>query len=151
MLFFEDYEVGKVEKLPSRRITKEEIIDFASKYDPQPHHLDEEAGRASMLGGLAASGWHTCCALIRMVFENPAEPSAFLGSPGVEEVRWRAPVFAGDVLTATSEIVELRASKSRPNMGLIKRHYDVTKQDGTLVMTLDVWGMIARRPSGGAE
>jgi acyl dehydratase len=151
MRYFEDYKVGDTEDIPGWTVTKDEIISFASEYDPQPFHLDEDAGEASILGGLAASGWHICCALIRMIFENPAEPTAFLGSPGVEEVRWRQPMRPGDTIRATAQVLEARASKSKPVMGLVKKHYDVFNQDDVLIMTMETWAMIARRPDAQSE
>ncbi len=146
MIYFEDISVGDAEDLPGRLISKEEIIGFAAKYDPQPHHLDEEAAKRSLLGGLSASGWHTCCALIRMIFDNPSREVAFLGSPGVEEARWKAPVRPGDRLRATSRVIEARASKSKPFMGLVKTRYEVFNQTDKLVMAMETWAMIARRP-----
>lgn len=146
MIYFEDISVGDKEELPGRLISKEEILDFAEQFDPQPHHLDEEAAKQSLLGGLSASGWHTCCALIRMTHESRSDEIAFAGSPGIEETRWKAPVRPGDTLRATSRVTEARASESKPAMGLIKRHYDVFNQDDKLVMTMDAWVMILRRP-----
>ncbi len=150
MKHFEDFTVGDTEQIPGRMISKEEILAFAREYDPQPHHLDEDAAKASILGALSASGWHTCCTLMRMIFTNPSAPAAFLGSPGVEEVRWKKPVFPGDELSATGHVVEARTSKSKPFMGLVKKRYEVTNQNGTLVMTMEVWSMIARRATGNA-
>jgi len=146
MRYFEDFSIGDTEEIPGRTISKDEIISFASEYDPQPFHLDEDAGEASILGGLAASGWHICCALIRMIFENPAEPTAFLGSPGVDEVRWKKPMRPGDTIRATSCVLEARVSKSKPAMGLVKKRCEVFNQDDVLIMTMETWAMIARRP-----
>jgi len=145
MRYFEDITVGETEEIIGPVISKEEVFDFARQYDPQPHHLDEDAAEKSILGGLSASGWHTCCALIRMIFKNSTEPSAFLGSPGVEEVRWKRPVRPGDQLNASSRVTEARVSNSKPFMGLVKRHYEVRNQSGDVVMTMDTWAMIARR------
>jgi len=150
MNYFEDISIGDSRELPGRHISKEEIIAFATEYDPQPHHIDEEAAKDMLLGELVASGWHTACCLIRMIFENPAEPSAFLGSPGVDEVRWRKPVKPGDTLRATSEVVEARLSKSKPGMGLTKTRFEVFNQNDVQVMTMETWAMIATRPEKAA-
>ncbi len=90
---FEDFVPGEVTTFGAYEVTKDEVIDFASQFDPQPFHLDEEAGRASMLGGLAASGWHSCAILMRMMFDGFMNGSTSIGSPGIDEVRWLKPVF----------------------------------------------------------
>ncbi len=154
MIYFEDISVGDTDELPGRHISKEEIIAFATEYDPQPHHIDEEAAKHMLLGELVASGWHTACCLIRMIFDGAREPRAFLGSPGVEELRWRRPVTPGDTLRATSKVIEARLSKSKPGMGLTKTRFEVFNQDDVMVMTMEVWGMMACRdtasPKAGA-
>jgi len=146
MIYFEDISVGDKEVLPGRHISKEEIIAFATEYDPQPHHIDEEAAKHMMLGELVASGWHTACSLIRMIFDANREARAFLGSPGVEELRWRRPVKPGDTLRATSEVIEARRSKSKPGMGLTKTRFEVFNQDDVHVITMETWAMFACRP-----
>lgn len=149
MKYFEDIKVGDVDEIPGPTVTREDIFNFAKEWDPQPHHLDPAAGEASILGGLSASGWHNCAMLMRMVFTNPqSEGLAFLGSPGVEEVRWKKPVLEGDTLRATGEVTEARESRSKPFMGLVKRHFELFNQKDELLMTMDVVGMIAKRPTG---
>ncbi len=157
-IHFEDFTAGSVAQFGPRLITREEIIAFAAEFDPQPFHLDEAAGRASMLGGLAASGWHTCCLLMRMTYDGFLHDAASMGSPGVEEVRWLAPVRPGDRLTLRRSVLETRASQRRPELGFVKFLFEVLNQAGRCVMTLTTQLMIARRdapppraPVSGAE
>lgn len=144
-LHWEDFKPGQVTEHGPRRITREEIIAFAAEFDPQPMHLDEEAAAASMLGGLAASGWHTCCIVMRMISDGLLERTAFLGAPGIEEVRWLAPVRPGELLKLRVTVVETRASRSRPDMGFVKLHYELFGTGDQLLMTLAVNPMFARR------
>jgi len=144
-LYFEDFVTGNVTEYGSRPVTREEIIAFAAEFDPQPMHLDEEAGRASMLGGLAASGWHTCVLLMRIIYDGFLFEAASMGSPGVDEVRWLAPVRPGDVLTVRRTVMETRVSKSRPDVGFVNLLLEALNQTGRTVMTLTTPMMIARR------
>ena len=146
--FWEDYELGAVYEIGSKLMTKEEIVEFASKYDPQPFHLDEDARRRSIFGGLAASGWHTCSSVMRLLVDNYISRETSLGSPGVDEVRWLKPVLAADTVTAKVRIVDKKPSRSRPEMGSIFNQYEVYNQAGALVMTMKGVGLIRRRPAG---
>lgn len=152
MKYFEDIKVGDIDQIPGPTVTKEDIFAFAREWDPQPHHLDEDAAEKSILGGLATSGWHNCSLMMRMAFTNPnTERVAFLGSPGVEDVRWKSPLFAGDTVRATGEVLEVRESKSRPYMGLVRRLLTMINQDDRVIMTMEVVGMIAKRPTDGGR
>ena len=102
---FEDFTPGTTFNLGPYQVSAEEIIAFASEFDPQPMHLDEEAGKQSLLGGLAASGWHTCCMLMRMMIDSFVLESASQGAPGVDFVQWKKPVLAGDILHGTSTVL----------------------------------------------
>jgi acyl dehydratase len=144
-LHFEDFTTGQVAEYGPRRVTREEIVGFAAEFDPQPMHLDETAAAASMLGGLGASGWHTCCILMRMLVDGFLHNTASMGSPGVDEVKWLAPVRPGDELTVRATVLDTRASQSRPDRGFIKFQYDVLNANGLTVMTLTTSLMIARR------
>lgn len=145
-IFYEDIVVGKTESFGSYEVTKDEIIDFASKYDPQPFHLDETAAKQSVFGDLCASGWHTCAMTMRMLVDHMmGKGLASMGSPGVDEIKWLKPVFPGDVLSVRGELVEKRESQSRPNIGLIKSKYEVQNQTGTTVMTLKTNAMMLKR------
>jgi acyl dehydratase len=145
LLHWEDFVVGSVACYGPRTITREEILAFAAEFDPQPMHADEEAARSTMLGGLAASGWHTCALSMRMMADGFVLKSAAMGSPGVEEVRWLKPVRPGDTLTLRATVVEMRPSRSRPGMGFVKISYEMLDQSNACVMTLVSTGMMARR------
>jgi acyl dehydratase len=119
MLTFEDFPPGHFGTFGPRRVTREEIIAFASEFDPQPMHLDEEAASRSLLKGLSASGWHLCSIMMRMMFDGYIGCTASLGSPGVNELRWLAPVRPGDDLTLDVEVAEARISRSRPETGIV--------------------------------
>ncbi len=144
--YWEDFQPGQVTEHGPRLITREEIIAFAAEFDPQPMHLDEEAASASMLGGLAASGWHTCCVAMRMISDGVLAGTSFMGAPGVEEVRWLAPVRPGDAIRLRLTILETRASRSRPDMGFVTFGYEMFGPGDRLLMTLTVIPMFGRRP-----
>ena len=148
-LCWEDFEVGRTVPLGEKRVTREEIIAFAAEFDPQPFHLDEAAASGTMLGGLAASGWHTCAMLMRMMCDGYLNEAHALGSPGLDEVKWQAPVRPGDVLSARYTCLEARESQSRPDVGICKILYEVFNQDGTPVMTWDCTQFFGRRSGGG--
>ena len=116
---FEDFPTGRVGTFGPRRVTREEILAFATEFDPQPMHLDEEAAGRSMLNGLAGSGWHLCAIMMRMMFDGFIARTASLGSPGVNELRWLAPLRPGDELMLDVDVVEARISKSRPETGIV--------------------------------
>ena len=118
-VYFENLPVGHVIELGSKRVTRDEIIEFATEFDPQPHHLDEEAANASILKGLSASGWHTCAIMMRMLCDGLVHRAASMGSPGIDEVRWMKPVRPDDLLTMRGEVKSARVSKSRPEMGIV--------------------------------
>ncbi len=145
--YWEDYELGAVYDIGSKTMTKEEIVEFASKYDPQPFHLDEEAGRKSIFGGLSASGWHTCSSVMRLLVDNYVSRETSLGSPGLDEIRWLKPVLAGDTITARIRIIDKKPSRSRPDMGSVHNQYEVYNQKGELVMTMKAIGLFRRRPT----
>ncbi|MCF7553276.1 MaoC family dehydratase [Pseudonocardia sp. WMMC193] len=119
MIAFEDLTPGRVFDLGSVTVDRDEMIAFARRFDPQPFHLDEEAGRASVFGGLAASGWFTAGLWMRLYIDELVSKAEGLGSPGGDEIAWPAPVFAGDRLFASMEIVTARRSSSKPWMGLV--------------------------------
>jgi len=118
-LTFEDFPVGRFGTFGPRHVTREEILAFAAEFDPQPMHLDEEAAKKTMLKGLSGSGWHLCSLMMRMMFDGYIGHAASLGSPGVNEVRWLAPLRPGDDLTLEVDVAEARISKSRPDTGIV--------------------------------
>jgi len=148
-LYFEDFAVGEVKTYGPRVITREEIVAFAAEFDPQPMHLDEEAARQGMLGGLAASGWHTCSLMMRLICDGFVLDTASMGSPGVDEIKWLAPVRPGDSLTVRATVLETRVSNSKPTRGFVTFRYDVLAGDA-MVMTMKTALMAERRSAGAA-
>ena len=142
---YEDFEVGASLDLGSKLVTAEEIVEFASQFDPQPMHLDGEAGKASVLGGLAASGWHTCCIFMRLMCDAFLLDSTSQGSPGIDQVKWKKPVLAGDRLTARSTILGKRLSSSRPGLGFVSMRAEMVNQRGESVFELENTGMFLSR------
>lgn len=132
---FEDFVVGDETRFGRREITRDEIVDFARRFDPQPFHLDEAAGRASLLGGLAASGWHSASLLMRMTCDGWLNDTTCLGGPGVEEMRWLRPVFPGDVLTASRAVLDARPLASKPGVGVVRFLMSVFNQRDEPVLT----------------
>jgi acyl dehydratase len=118
-LTFEDFVSGRFGTFGPRHVTREDILTFAAEFDPQPMHLDEEAAKHSMLDGLVGSGWHLCALMMRMMFDGFIGRTASLGSPGVNELRWLAPLRPGDDLTLDVDVAEARVSKSRPETGIV--------------------------------
>lgn len=141
MLTFEDFTVGRIFELPQHTITAEEIIEFATEFDPQPFHLDENSAQAEQVGGLIASGWHTCSLMMRMMCDGYLLNSPSQGSSGLEEIRWLSPVRPGDTLIATAEVVASRRSKSNPEMGIVSFDYAMKNQHQKPVMKIKGIGL----------
>lgn len=146
-IHFEDFKVGQVIELGSCTVSKDEIIAFARKFDPQPFHIDEAAAERSIYGGLIASGMHTCSIFMRLLYDGLLSRAASMGSPGQDELRWIKPVRPGDTLSASGLVEELIPSRSKPDRGLIRTTYEVFNQDGDKVMTLRGIGMFEKRPT----
>ena len=149
-LFWEDFAVGQVNEYGRQPVSAEDIKAFAAEFDPQPMHLDEEAARATMVGGLCASGWHTCAIMMRIIADGFVLNSSSMGAPGVEEIRWLAPVRPGDVLRVRVTVVDKKASQSRPLLGFVGLFFEVLNEVGTCVMTSRTNMMFARRISAHA-
>lgn len=147
---FDDLEVGRTIKLGEKTVTAAEIIEFASEFDPQAFHLDEEAGRASILGGLSASGWHSCAMFMRMMCDGFLLDSTSQGAPGVEYVRWKRPVLAGDTLTGQCTVLAKRESKSKPGLGFVTVKSTMSNQRGETVLELENTGMFLTREAASA-
>lgn len=145
---YEDLAEGLLIELGPKQVEAAEIIEFASEFDAQPMHLDEEAGKASILGGLSASGWHTCSMFMRMMCDAFLLDSTSQGAPGIEYARWKKPVLAGDTLTGRSTVVAKRLSKSRPELGFVTFRHELFNQKGENVFELENTGMFLAR--GGA-
>ena len=148
--YFEDFSPGWTAEYGPRRVTREEMIGFAAQYDPQPMHLDEEAARKTMLGGLGASGWHTCAIMMKMIADNLLLDTASMGAPGIEEAKWLRPVRPGDSLTVRGRVTGARASQSKPDRGFVTLFWEVFNAHGELVMTLVCPQMVLRRHPGAA-
>ncbi|MEI5680993.1 MULTISPECIES: MaoC family dehydratase [unclassified Mesorhizobium] len=142
---YEDFPEGGSIDLGTKVVTAAEIIEFASEFDPQPMHLDEEAGKASILGGLSASGWHTCAMFMRMMCDAFLLDSTSQGAPGIEYARWKKPVLAGDTLTGRSAVLAKRLSKSRPTLGFVTCRHELFNQKGESVIELENTGMFLTR------
>jgi acyl dehydratase len=144
--YLEDFTPGMVLEFGGLKVTEEEIIGFARRYDPQPFHVDAEAGRTSIFGGLCASGWHTTAMMMRMWVDNFLSPEASLGSPGIDELRWLKPVFPGDRLRCRVEVLEMNPSRSRPFMGSVRQRTEVLNQKDEVVLRVIAIGLFRRRP-----
>jgi acyl dehydratase len=147
-IYLDDLQPGQTFALGRRTVTRDEIVDFARAWDPQPFHLDEAAAEASIYGQLIASGWHTVCIFMRMFADGLLNRAAALGSPGIDELRWRRPVYAGDSLEAAVEVLEVRTSRSRPDRGTARIRSIVRNQHGDEVLSMIATVMFLRRPHG---
>ena len=148
MRYFEDLEVGAETYFGSYEVTREEVLEFARKYDPQPFHLSDEAAAKTHFGRIAASGWHTAAMTMAVIARAVvAEEQAGLGSPGVDELRWLKPVYPGDRLTVRGMIVDKTPSRSKPEIGSFRTQTIVTNQDGVDVMRFTSIVLMRRRPS----
>ena len=147
MKYFDDIEVGDATEFGHYDVTREEVLEFARKYDPQPFHLSDEAAAKTHFGRLAASGWHTCAMTMAVIARHVVDDEqAGLGSPGVDELRWMKPVYPGDRLTVRGSIVEKIPSRSKPHIGVIRTKTTVSNQDGVHVMSFTSIVMMRRRP-----
>jgi acyl dehydratase len=142
---YEDFVEGAAFPLGTKLVTAEEIIEFASEFDAQPMHLDEAAGKASILGGLSASGWHTCAMFMRLICDGLLLDSTSQGSPGIDYAKWKKPVLAGDTLTGKTTVVSARISKSRPSVGFVAIRSELANQHGEQVFELLNTGMFLTR------
>jgi acyl dehydratase len=149
MIYFEDLEVGQKTRYGSYHVTRAEVIEFASRYDPQPFHLDDEAAAANpIFGRIAASGWHTAGMAMRMTVDhNEATGVQGLGGAKIEDLTWVKPVYPGDTLRVESEILGLKATEKRPEMGFVRVGTSVFNQDAELVMSQIANVIYARRPA----
>ncbi len=146
MQYFEDIPIGQKQAFGSYQVTREEVLAFATKFDPQSFHLDDEAAAKTHFGRVSASGWHTCAMTMAMLVENmKGRKQAGLGSPGVDELRWLKPVFPGDTLRCETEVFEKRRSASRPEMGIFKSRAKVFNQHDEPVLSMTSIGLVAVR------
>jgi len=146
MRFFEDVVVGEKARFGSYAVTREEVLEFAEKYDPQPFHLSDEAAAQTHFGRLSASGWHSCAmAMSMLVAQFKAVGHAGLGSPGIDELRFLKPVYPGDTLRLETEVLEKRRSQSKPEMGSYRSKVELLNQDGVVVLRFVAIDLIRAR------
>ena len=146
MIYFEDLVVGAQTDFGSYEVTREEVLEFAAKYDPQPFHLSDEGAADTHFGRLCASGWHTAAMTMAVIARAVVDAEqAGLGSPGIDELRWLKPVYPGDTLHVRGEILDKTPSRSKPEMGSFRTRTTVTNQDGVPVMTFVSIVLIRRR------
>ncbi len=132
LLHYEDFPEGMVIPFGTYHLSKEEVIDYAREWDPQPFHLDEQAAESSVLGGLAASGWQSSAILIRLAIDAFVNNSAAMASSGMDEVKWLKPVYAGETLTGRATVLSRRVSSKRPEMGILKMRFELLGSSGEL-------------------
>jgi acyl dehydratase len=149
--YFDDFVVGQEIELGERTVSEDEIIAFATQFDPQPFHIDKEAAARSIYGGVIASGWHTCAMMMRIVLDGMGCEEASMGSPGLDGVRWLLPVRAGDTIRVRYLTREVKASTSKPDRGIVKSTWVATNQKGEDVCTIDGMAMFRRRPAAAAQ
>jgi len=148
MIYFEDLELGAETYYGSYEVTREEVLEFAHKYDPQPFHLSDEEAAKTHFGRIAASGWHTAAMTMAVIARYVVEhEQAGLGSPGIDDLRWKRPVYPGDTLHVRGTIVEKTPSRSRAEMGSFRTGTVVTNQDDQPVMSFTSIVLIRRRPT----
>jgi acyl dehydratase len=148
--YFEDYRVGDVYRFGTATVSEEEVVEFARRYDPQSFHVDRAAAERSMFGGLIASGWHTAALMMRMLVDHYVSAVASLASPGVDALRWLAPVRPGDSLSLRVEVIEARRSRSKPDRGVVRARVEVLNQHRQAVMSVEAVSLFACREPASA-
>ena len=147
--YWEDFPAGTTREFGGKSLSKEDIVRFAREYDPQPFHVDEEAAKRSVFGGLIASGWQTCGLAMRMMCDAYLLDAASAGSPGVENIRWILPVRPGDTLRVRLTVLEARVLQSKPHIGLLRNKWEMFNQKDEQVMHMEGYGMFLRRDAPG--
>ena len=147
LLYWEDFREGEVREFGRTTLKHDDIVRFASEFDPQPFHIDDAAAAGSLWGGLIASGWHTAAIAMRMMCDEYLLRAASLGSPGLDSLKWLLPVRPGDTLSVRLTILETRPLESKPGVGLLKSRHEVLNQDRQVVMRMEGYGMFRRRPA----
>ncbi len=143
--YWEDMAEGQVHDLGSISPSREDIIAFASQFDPQPFHLDDEAGKASVFGALSASGWHTCAMAMRLMVTGFLNETSSLGSPGLEGIKWLKPVYPGDQLRLQSTVLQTKPMRKRADVGMTLSLWEMFNQNGDKVLQMEGWSMFRRR------
>lgn len=143
--YFEDYVPGSVHEFGSVVVDEEEVLDFGKRYVPLPYHIDKEAAKKSIYGGLIASGWHTAAVMMRLYTDNYLSKVANLGSPGCDEMRWDKPVFPGDELSVRVTVLDARVSQSKPDRGIVRSFVEVFNQKREVAMSLKMFNFVRTR------
>ena len=146
--YFEDYQTGAIYEYGYATVDEEELLAFARRFDPQPIHVDAEFAAGGPFGGLIASGWHTCGIFMRLFADHYLSRVASLASPGIDELRWPAPVRLGDLLRLRTTITETRRSRSKPDRGLVFTHAELLNQEDRVVLSLKAMNMLRLREPG---
>jgi acyl dehydratase len=149
--YWEDINEGLVLEFGPKLVDRDEVIRFATDFDPQPFHLSEEAGKASLFGGLAASGWHTAGMVMRLMCDGFLLKSSSLGSPGLDSLKWLRPVMVGDEIRARMTVLGRRPMKSKPNVGLVQTRWEAVNQRDEVVMTIESWAMFGRKETAAEQ
>ena len=145
-IYLDDLKEGQVFALGQSKVTRDEIIDFARQWDPQPFHIDDQAAKGSIFGQVIASGWHTACIFMRLFATRLLNRAAASGSPGLDELRWHKPVFPDDTLAASAEILEVKPSRSKPDRGAVRIRCSLRNQDDDEVLSMNAIVLFHRRP-----
>ena len=148
LMYWEDFHEGAVREFGGVTVKQDDIVRFASEFDPQPFHVDTDAARHTLYGGLIASGWHTASLAMRMMCDAYLLKSASLGSPGLDSLKWLQPVRPGDTLRVRMTVLETRPLQSKPGVGLVRSRHEVLNQQGQTVMQMEGFGMFRRRSAG---
>jgi acyl dehydratase len=146
MRYLEDFEIGQTYQLGNHTVTTDEILEFASAWDPQRFHVDPDQASTTPFKGLVASGWHTTAIFMRLYVHALLQDSSGIGSPGVDELRWKEPVRPGDTMTATIVIENVTPSLGRPDRGIVKPRCELTNQHRVTVLTMYLHSIFLRRP-----
>ncbi len=149
--YFEDYVPGSVHEFGSIAVDEQEVLDFGRRFVPLSYHIDKEAAKQSIYGGLIASGWHTAALMMRVYTENYLSQVANLGSPGGDELRWDKPVFPGDELSVRATVMEARRSESRPDRGIVRTFIEVLNQKREVVMSMKMVNFVRGRQSANVK
>jgi acyl dehydratase len=145
--YLEDYPVGLTEEFGPVQVDEAEIVAFGRQYDPQPFHVDPQAAADGPYGGLIASGWQTCALMMRLLAQDYLSAASSLGSPGVDELRWRRPVRPGQPLRLRTTVVEARRSASKPDRGIVRTAIELVDGDGQQVLTMTALNLVLARPA----
>jgi len=145
--YWEDFSVGQIEEFGNHTVSEDEIIEFATAFDPQSFHIDPDAAKDHFFGGLIASGWHTGSMLMRMIVKEQLANSSSMGSPGLDELRWITPVRPGETLKARSEVLEVHSHKTRDDRGFVKFRHTILNQDSDVKMTVISTTIFGRKPA----